>query len=71
VKRDITFEEWFFYAINRIAMNSEQRYWAMLEVGGTEEGALAEKNKTTLDILNDYRDYHDYDKVLSVWTEGT
>jgi hypothetical protein len=38
---------------------------------GTEEGALAEKNKTTLDILNDYRDYHDYDKVLSVWTEGT
>lgn len=69
-RRDTELQEWVWYFIERVyGMTNEQRYYAALELGDTEEEAQKEKNKTVLDILNDYRDYPEFDKVLKVWTE--
>lgn len=69
VQKEITLNEWLFYFVSRITMTPHERYFETLAVGGTEEESQEEKNKTASDILNDYQDYPDYDKVLSVRTE--
>jgi hypothetical protein len=51
-------------------MTSHERYFETLAVGGTIENAEAERDKTKLDILKDYKGYPDFEMVLNIWTEG-
>jgi uncharacterized protein YqcC (DUF446 family) len=70
--RDCKLEEWLWYFIERVygMTTNEQRYHAAL-VGSTEEEAQEERNKTDLDILNDYEKYDRYKEVLEIWTAAT
>ena len=53
-RRDTELQEWVWYFIERVyGMTNEQRYYAALELGDTEEEAQEEKNNTVSDILND------------------
>jgi hypothetical protein len=51
-------------------MTPHQRFHDTLAVGGTEEEAQEEMNKTTSEILGDYRNFQDFDVVLNIWTES-
>lgn len=54
VERDMGLEEWIWYFVTRIAMTPHERYFEILSVGGTDEEARLEKEKTDLEILQDY-----------------
>lgn len=69
IRRDAILDEWFFYFVNRVATSPHQRHYETLAVGGTDEEAILEKEKTELEILQDYEGWQDYDKVQQVWTE--
>lgn len=67
--KNIKLDEWLWYLVSRISMTPHERYFETLAVGTSEEEAIAEKNKSTLDILYDYRSYQDFDMVQSIWIE--